>query len=101
MMNSIPGHILRASPTFVPVFTPKVLASTLAAMHTVVSASMGTTPMGRPRRLGSACCLTGAKDELKSTRSERSNLRRVARVRDRPVGGFHELAPEHEGVGDA
>ena len=68
----MPGHILFASPTFVPVFTPKVFASTLAAMHTVVSAIIGTTPTGRPRNRGSTCCSTEAKYELKSTRSDRS-----------------------------
>ena len=36
----MPGHIFFASPTFVPVFTPNFFASTLAAMHTVVSANM-------------------------------------------------------------
>src|SRR3954454_10003912 len=112
MMNSMPGHMRRASPTFVPVFTPKVFASTLAAMQTVVSASIGTTPMGRPRRCGSACCSTDAKYELKSTRRERSKaflgvrlpaaaLRRVAWMRVGPVRGFHELAPEHERIRDA
>jgi hypothetical protein len=45
----------------VPVFTPKVFASMLAAMHTVVSAIIGTTPMGLPRSRGSACCSTEAK----------------------------------------
>src|SRR5258708_11077024 len=41
-------------------------------MHTVVSASIGTTPSGLPRSRGSACCSTEAKYELKSTRSDRS-----------------------------
>src|SRR5262249_32974909 len=68
----MPGQSFFASPTLVPVFTPNFLASTLAAMHTVVSASMGTTPSGLPRRRGSTCCSTEAKYELKSTRSDRS-----------------------------
>jgi hypothetical protein len=66
------GQSFFASATRVPVFTPNVFASMLAAMHTVVSASIGTTPTGRPRRRGSTCCSTDAKYELKSTRSERS-----------------------------
>src|SRR6185437_4051149 len=41
-------------------------------MHTVVSASIGTTPRGLPRSRGSTCCSTEAKYELKSTSSERS-----------------------------
>jgi len=45
----------------VPVFTPNVFASTLAAMQTVVSANIGTTPRGLPRSRGSTCCSTDAK----------------------------------------
>ena len=59
--NSMPGQSRRASATLVPVLTPKVLASMLAAMQTVVSASIGTTPKGLPRNRGSACCSTLAK----------------------------------------
>ena len=55
------GRACCASATLVPVFTPKVFASTLAAMHTVVSASIGTTPSGLPRSRGSTCCSTEAK----------------------------------------
>ncbi len=61
MTNSMPGQSRRASATFVPVFTPNVFASTLAAMQTVVSASIGTTPSGLPRSRGSTCCSTEAK----------------------------------------
>src|SRR5260221_5088749 len=96
----MPGHRRRASATLVPVFTPKVFASTLAAMHTVVSASIGTTPTGRPRSRGSTCCSTEAKYELKSTRSERSVTRALRVPIERPVGRLHELAPEHERIGD-
>jgi hypothetical protein len=40
--------------------TPKVFASTLAAMQQVVSAMTGATPTGRPRKAGSTCCSTEA-----------------------------------------
>src|SRR6187455_1310319 len=93
----MPGHIFFASPTLVPVFTPKRFASTLAAMHTVVSASIGTTPSGLPRSRGSTCCSTEAKYELKSTRSERRVTRASAEV-----GRLHEDARdflEHAGLG--
>src|SRR6185369_12570636 len=94
-----PGHIFFASPTFVPVFTPNFLASTEAAMHTVVSAIIGTTPSGLPRSRGSTCCSTEAKYELKSTRSER----RVTRA-SIEVGRLHEDAGdflEHARLGIA
>src|SRR5258708_9586680 len=114
MTNSIPGQRRRASATLVPVFTPKRFASTLAAMHTVVSASIGTTPSGLPRSLGSTCCSTEAKYELKSTNRERSTgleillesglpattPSRAPRARERPIGRLHELAPEDERIGD-
>ena len=74
MTNSISGHSRFASRSIVPVFTPKVFASMLAAMHTVVSASIGTTPMGLPRSRGSACCSTEAKYELKSTSRDVSKV---------------------------
>src|SRR3954451_13486282 len=100
-MNSISGHSRLASATLVPVFTPNFFASTLAAMHTVVSASIGTTPTGRPRSLGSTCCSTEAKYELKSTRSDRSiSAKSAAGRRERPARGLHELAAVHERVGD-
>src|SRR6478735_5011752 len=101
MTNSMPGHIFLASPTLVPVLTPNFLASIEAAMHTVVSAIIGTTPSGFPRSRGSTCCSTEAKYELKSTRSERRVVvRPLFRHVQGPVRGLHELAAEHERVGD-
>src|SRR6185503_4946164 len=88
MTNSMPGQSFFASPTFVPVFTPNFFASTLAAMHTVVSAIMGTTPSGFPRSAGSTCCSTDAKYELKSTSSDRRVIRRY-RVRGRLVASMN------------
>src|SRR5579864_222171 len=104
----MPGQSFFASPTFVPVFTPNCFASTLAAMHTVVSASIGTTPSGLPRSAGSTCCSTEAKYELKSTRRERRVIEARgaghnalgARARHGPVGRLHELAAEDERIGD-
>src|SRR6188508_316389 len=95
----MPGHRRRASPTLVPVFTPKGLASTLAAMHTVVSASIGTTPRGFPRSRGSTCCSTEAKYELKSTSRERS-VTSLARHAHGTIRRLHELPPEDQRVGD-
>jgi hypothetical protein len=57
----MPGHIRLASASRVPVFTPKTLASMLAAMQLDESAITGTIPTGRPRKAGSSCCSTEAK----------------------------------------
>src|SRR5438034_9838783 len=68
-------------------------------MHTVVSASIGTTPSGLPRNRGSACCSTEAKYELKSTKRDR-------RVIGEPVDGDRSqletgcaLSPSRHGRG--
>ncbi len=54
----MPGRISGVTDA-VPVLTPNFLASMLAAMQEVVSASTGTTAMGLPRRWGWWCCSTG------------------------------------------
>ncbi len=54
-------HLRFASHTGVPVEMPYFLASTDAAIATVVSLSTGATMTGLPRNAGSSCCSTLAK----------------------------------------
>jgi len=61
------GQSRRASDTFITLRTPAALASRDTAMTQVLSVpSKGTTPTGRPRKLGRACCSTLAKKPSKS-----------------------------------
>jgi hypothetical protein len=56
----------RASPMFVPVFTPNFFASKLAAMAQVESDTIGTTATGSPFSSGRSCCSTLAKKQFRS-----------------------------------